>query len=117
VIEMTEEKVLFEGAASFQKNVETIGGKLKLFKDKLVFIPHTFNVQKEAISVDLKSINKLSASWTKFLGVVPIFPNAILIADANKDYRFTVFSRDTWIEKINGVRLGINKSMGSIKGE
>ena len=93
--------VIHQGAANFQKNVETVGGKLVLSSDSLVFTPHAVNVQRPEISVKLAQISKIEMGSTKFLGLLPIFPNAILVhLETGETYRFTVFRRNIWLEKL-----------------
>ncbi len=98
---MATQGSVFEGAASFQNNVETVGGKLRLYKDRLVFEAHILNVQKKPIIIALSSISEISLGWTKFLSIIPLFPNAIIVStDDNALYRFTVFHRREWRHKI-----------------
>ena len=49
------EKVVKEGAANLQKNLETVGGKLYLTNQRLVFEAHKLNVQGGATEVELSS--------------------------------------------------------------
>jgi hypothetical protein len=102
--ELGEEMPIQEGSANFQRNVETVGGKLSLFDEKLVFEPHAVNVQKEGVIIQLASISKVDMGWTKFLGFIPLLPNALIISSGNKCYRFTVFNRKAWVENINSCR-------------
>jgi hypothetical protein len=97
---MTTEKTIHEGRANYQKNIESVGGKLSLFEDRIMFTPHSFNVQKEVISINLKSVTGLEMGWTKLLGLIPLLPNALVISELDKEYRFTVFDRSVWLEKI-----------------
>lgn len=39
------ERIIKEGAANLQKNIETVGDKLYLTNQRLVFEAHTLNVQ------------------------------------------------------------------------
>ena len=101
---MTEEIVnkIYEGAANFQKNVETVGGKLFLFEDKLMFEPHAINVQKTPVVINLSLVSEISLGWTKLLGFIPLLANAIIVStNTGEHYRFTVFGRKEWINKIN----------------
>ena len=96
-----DQNTLFESKANLQKNIETVGGKLLLFKQHLEFRPHSFNVQREPLSIALASILEIESGWTKLFGFIPIFPNAIILFTKNeKQYRFTVSQRNIWISKI-----------------
>ena len=95
---------LFESAANLQKNVETVGGKLQLFSDKLIFQPHKVNIQREPITITLSDITDTYLGWTKLFGIIPLLPNAIVITtNENKLFRFTVFHRNEWLSKINDI--------------
>lgn len=41
----SDESVIKEGAANLQKNIETVGGKLFLTEQRLIFEARKFNVQ------------------------------------------------------------------------
>jgi len=93
--------MIYEGAANLQKNIETVGGKLKLYSDKLVFEPHAINVQREPVSILLSSVLEIHLGWTKLFGFIPILPNSMIVLTTdNKSYRFTVFRRKEWADKI-----------------
>lgn len=94
------EDVVYEGAANLQKKLETVGGRLILFTDRLVFEPHSLNVQKQQISIQLESISKIESGWTKLFGFIPLIPNALIISDGNQHHRVTVFNRKLWIKRI-----------------
>jgi len=94
-------KYIFEGKANLQKNIETVGGMLLLTNMTLEFIPHRLNIQSGSITVPLSSISRTESGWTKIFGLIPIFPNAIIIhTNDQKKYRFTVFKKNKWISKI-----------------
>jgi len=105
MVDVATKAPVYEGAANFQKNVETVGGKLLLYQDALVFEPHILNVQKKSVLIALPSVSKIKLGWTKLLGFIPILPNAIIVyTDENKLYRFTVFHRKEWLRKIEPLR-------------
>ncbi len=105
--DVTAKDPVFEGSANFQNNVETVGGNLRLYKDRLLFETHVLNVQKKSILIKLSSISEIYLGWTKFLGIIPLIPNAIIIStNDNKLYRFTVFHRKEWLLKIKEYQTG-----------
>lgn len=73
------EQIIKNGAANLQKNIETVGGKLYLTNQRLVFESHKFNVQSGETEVELSNIQSLEKCWTKFLGFVPLFPNSLAV--------------------------------------
>lgn len=103
------ERIIKEGAANLQKNIETVGGKLYLTNHRIVFEAHTFNVQDGAIEVDIPNIHSAEPSWTKFLGFLPIFPNSLSVyTKQGKEYRFVLFGRGAWAAAIIATAQGAN---------
>lgn len=103
------ESVLHEGKANLQKGLETVGGKLYLLRNKLVFEPHKLNVQRGGSSIDLSSIHHITLGWTKLFGALPFAPNALKVSvDGGDMYCFTVFDRKVWRDKIIETMAEIN---------
>lgn len=97
---MENESVIKEGKANRQRNVESAGGKLYLTNQRLVFEGHGFNSQGTSISIDFKDCMFVTKGWTKFLGLIPLFPNAIVLSMKDgKSHRFSVFGRKKWVAK------------------
>jgi len=77
--------------------VETVGGKLYLTNQRLIFEAHVINVQRGPLEIELPDIRSTQKCWTKFLGFLPILPNsfAVYTADPAK-YCFMLFGRSSW---------------------
>lgn len=95
-----DERIIKQGKANFQRGLETVGGRLYLTTIRIVFEPHLFNIQSAPEEIDLASVVSVEKGWTKFLGFVPLFPNAIIITTSDRRYVLTVFDRDGWITSI-----------------
>ena len=103
------EKLVKDGAANLQKNIETVGGKLYLTNQRLVFEAHKFNVQSGVTEVELSNIQSSEKCWTKFLGFLPLFPNSLAIyTKQGKEYRFVLFGRGAWSAAIEAHKCGAN---------
>jgi len=103
------EKLVKDGAANLQKNIETVGGKLYLTNQRLVFESHKFNIQSGVTEVDLSNIESLEKCWTKFLGFLPVFPNSLMVyTKQGKEYRFVLFGRGAWLAAIEATKSGAN---------
>ena len=50
------ERIVKEGPANLQKNIETVGGKLRVTDQRLIFEAHKFNYQGGATEVELSDI-------------------------------------------------------------
>src|SRR5512140_3553314 len=86
------ETLVKSGAANLQKGVETVGGKLHLTNQRLIFKPRKFNVQTGNVEVALPDVHSSMLAWTKLAGVLPVFPNALAVYTKNgNEFRFTVF--------------------------
>ena len=102
----TGEQVVKEGAANLQKNIETVGGKLCLTNQRLLFEAHKINVQGGTTEVDLSNVQSSRPCWTKFLGLLPLFPNSLAVCTIQgKEYRFVLFGRHAWAAAIESQRI------------
>jgi hypothetical protein len=105
------EQVIRKGSANLQKNVETVGGKLYLTNERLIFEAHRFNVQRGVTEVELSNIDALSPSWTRQWGLLPIFPNSLAIhTKLGEEYRFVLFGRSAWAAAIESQRKAYGHS-------
>lgn len=115
------ERVIKEGAANLQKNIETVGGRLYLTNQRVIFESHQFNVQDGTAEVDITNIQSAEPSWTKFLGFLPIFPNSLSIyTKQGKEYRFVLFGRGAWaaaISATNQVAVADKKFSSPVSGQ
>lgn len=99
------EQVLREGRANMQRGPETVGGKLALTDQRLLFLSHAMNLQSQDSEVPLDRITGVRKAWTKFLGAFPLAPNSILVTTADVgEYSFVVTGRARWIEAIDQAR-------------
>ncbi|MGO9770624.1 MAG: GRAM domain-containing protein [Roseiarcus sp.] len=96
------EKIVKEGVANLQRNVETVGGRLYLTNQRLVFETHKLNVQSGTKEIALSDVQSLQPCWTKFLGIFPLFPNSLAIFTKDgTEYRFVLAGRRAWAAAIN----------------
>ena len=95
------EKIVKEGAASFQKNVEIVGGKLFLTDQRLIFEAHKFNVQRGTTEIQLSHVRSTKKCWTRFF-LIPMAPNSLAVhTKQGTDYRFVLSGREAWAAAIN----------------
>jgi len=95
------EQVVKEGAANLQKVIESVGGRLCLTNRRLIFEAHRFNVQTGTTEVELSDIQSSRPCWALLLGLVPVWPNALVVlTKQGSKYRFTVWGRHAWIAEI-----------------
>jgi hypothetical protein len=94
-----------DGAANLQRGIETVGGSLYLTDRRLIFESHRFNAQTGATIIRLESISGARKCWTRFLNLIPLFPNSIVVStNEGQEYRLVTFARQAWIDAIAGVR-------------
>jgi len=99
------EQVIKEGAANLQRNIETVGGKLYLTNQRLVFEAHKFNVQRGATELELSTIQLLRPCWTRQWGLFPIFPNSLAVYTKDgEERRFVLVDRSAWARAIEAQR-------------
>lgn len=94
------ETTLRESAASMQRGLETVGGRLFLTDRRLVFSSHAFNIQTGPTDIPLQTIRSATPCWTRFLGLIPLAPNSLSVQTDDSEHRFVVFSRTQWAEAI-----------------
>lgn len=99
------ETITREGAANLQRNIETVGGHLYLTSERLVFEAHRFNLQRGTTVVELGDVLSLVPTWTKFLGVFPVFPNSLSVhTRQGQEHRLVLFGRSVWAHAIGMAR-------------
>ncbi len=90
-----------DGAANMQRGIETVGGRLYLTSQRLVFESHAFNIQTGVTTIALTSITGARKCWTKFLNLVPLVPNSVAVTTSEgNEHRFVVFGRQAWLDAI-----------------
>ena len=99
------ETVIRDGAANLQRGVETVGGRAYLTSQRLIFESHAINVQTGSTIIALESVTGVRKCWTRFLNLIPLFPNSVAVAtNEGKEYRFVMFARQSWVDAIDGQR-------------
>jgi hypothetical protein len=97
----TNEKIVRKGAANLQRGVETVGGKLFLTDQRLVFESHAFNVHSGTTEIPLTNIARIVPCWTKFLNLIPIMPNSLAVQTTDdQEFRLVLFGRSKWKTEI-----------------
>ena len=93
---------LKEGRANLQRGRETVGGRLRLLSDRLVFTPHKLNFQTDPVEVPLAEVRGTRPVWTKFLGVLPLAPNSLAVELADgTEHAFVLSGRQGWKSAID----------------
>jgi hypothetical protein len=97
-----EEVEIRRGVANLQRGAETVGGKLYLTNQRLVFESHAFNIQSGATLIPLSEISKTEPCWTKFLNLIPVAPNSLAVSTSETEFRFVLMGRKAWKAAIDG---------------
>ena len=96
------EVIVRKGAANLQRGIETVGGKLYLTNQRIIFETHIINIQRGTTEIDVVSIKSVEKCWTKFLNLIPLVPNSLAITtNQGTEYRFVLFGRTAWVSAIN----------------
>jgi hypothetical protein len=102
-----------DSAANLQRGIETVGGWLYLTNHRVVFESHAFNIQTGTTIVPLASITGARECWTKFLNLIPLFPNSFAVATKEGSvFRFVTFGRQAWIDAIDGQKVQARRCPG-----
>jgi hypothetical protein len=101
------EQIVKEGNANLQMGLETVGGKIFLTNQRLIFEPHKINTQRSMTEVEINNIQSAIKCWTKFLNFLPLFPNSLEVCTKTKQkFRFVLWDRDAWK---SGIEAKISK--------
>jgi hypothetical protein len=98
------ETVLRDSRANLQRGIESVGGRLHLTNQRLIFESHRINVQRGATEIPLGEVTGVDRAWTKFLGVLPLAPNSIAVSSAAGEHRLVLPKRDEWLAAIEQAR-------------
>jgi hypothetical protein len=108
------ERIVHQSGANLQRGIETVGGHLFLTTRRLIFEAHRFNVQTGRTIIPLRDVEDVWKCWTKFLGLIPIFPNSLAVETARgKTYKFVLFGRDAWIRLIRETQQDLEERAGA----
>ncbi len=89
------------GLANLQRGAETVGGRLYLTSQRLIFEPHAFNIQTHPEELRLSDVCGMEKCWTKFLNKVPVMPNSLAVhARQGHVLRFVLWHRESWMAAI-----------------
>jgi|TARA_B110000438_G_C15382907_1_gene465569 hypothetical protein len=99
-IDKDAKEILHEGDANFFVGIESVGGRLFLTKDTLIFHSNGITLSRvnKLTEIQLNEINRIKKH--NFLGLIT---NGIKVYTNLKTYKFVVSNRKRWIEKINSV--------------
>ena len=99
------ETILFETPANHFKEKEGVEGKLYLTTNRLVFKPHTLNIQNHQLSIKLNDIDAVDRYKTMHI------VNNCLFITTNKNIteKFVVEEAEQWAEKLPGKKQLIEK--------
>ena len=94
-----ETEIIHSGPANYFRGIESVGGKLFLYKDRLHFESHGMAIQAAPHTIYLADIQQVEKKNS--LGIIP---NQILVRLTNgKSDKFVVQKREVWLEKIQAI--------------
>ncbi|MFC4304407.1 GRAM domain-containing protein [Cohnella boryungensis] len=96
----TEQYILQNAAANLFRGIEGVGGRLDVTNERVIFRPHSLNIQTKILEIDLQEIVKVEKRNTMF-----VVPNGMKICvTSGKEYKFVVWGRTKLIEQIRNAR-------------
>ena len=101
---LDSETTIKSGFANMQRGAEAVGGKLYLTSLRLIFESHKLNIQTGTTIIPLQEISETTPCWTKFLNLVPLFPNSLAVVTSGGEERFVLYGRKTWKRAIDDQR-------------
>jgi len=96
----TEHIVKERVPANLFRGIEAVGGRIIITNERIIFNPHSFNIQTEPLVIYISSIEKIEKRST-----LKLIPNGIkIITNTGQEYKFVVYKRSKLIELLNGLR-------------
>lgn len=93
------------GGANLQRGMESVGGKLHLTDQRLVFESHGANIQRGNLELAVHEVVELRPVWTKFLNLIPLAPNSLeVVTRDGAEHRFVLGGRSSWRTAIEQAR-------------
>lgn len=108
-IDAEESEIVYSDHANHFLNLESVGGKLYLLRNQLIFKSHMANWQNHQLIIDLKDIDKID-----YFSTLGIIPNGLKIEVHGKVEKFIVSDRQTWKSLITESR-SIREAAGGIR--
>lgn len=89
--------VLEKVAANLFRGIESVGGRLSITTERLVFEPHAINIQSNILELNVHDIVKVEKRNNLL-----VVPNGMKLTTGDgKEYRFVVWNRSKIMELIN----------------
>ena len=90
-----DEVVIHQGDANLFRKNEVTGGLLYLTNERLIFVPHIFNIDRSRQDIEIEEILRLKEVRTL------IIDNGLVIESKQQvDYRFVLNEREKWVEEL-----------------
>jgi hypothetical protein len=106
---ITNDVLIYSGQANHFLNIESVGGYLFLYSDRLYFKSHSVNIQTHELSVGLNEIRSVGVYNT--LGLVP---NGLAVYLQNgKTEKFVVYKRSVWQKAFGSLGIANAPANGS----
>jgi len=93
---MSEEQILADVGANMFRGIEAVGGRMKITDRRILFEPHSFNLQPQPADIPLDQVAEVRKRNTLF-----VVPNGILVRlKSGVQYKFVVWGRGRLIALI-----------------
>jgi len=91
-----DENIEFDGPANLLRGIEGVGGKIFLTNERMFFLPHGMNIQKQQVIIEYGKIESVAPRKTAGL-----IGNGLRVITISGDkYDFVLYNPKLWIEKI-----------------
>ncbi|QMV44836.1 hypothetical protein FPL14_01515 [Cohnella cholangitidis] len=84
-------------AANLFRGIESVGGRLSITNERLVFEPHAINIQSNILELNVQDIVKVEKRNNLL-----VVPNGMKLTTGDgKEYKFVIWNRSKIIELLN----------------
>jgi hypothetical protein len=90
------EQLLADVAANMFRGVESVGGRMRITDKRILFEPHSLNLQKQPAEIPLEQVTEVGKSNT--MGFIP---NGLFVhLQSGLEYKFVCWQRERLISLI-----------------
>ena len=87
----------FNVAANLFRGLESVGGKMKITDQEIIFTPHKINTQRKSVLINIADIKEVGKCNTFY-----IVPNGLaIVVKSGEEYKFVVNNRQKIITHLN----------------
>ncbi|MGN7763380.1 GRAM domain-containing protein [Paenibacillus sp. 22594] len=103
-LKSTEYFIMEHVPANLFRGIEAVGGRLYITNERVIFKPHSFNIQSKPLEISIQEIVNIEKRNTLL-----VVPNGMRISIKNgQEHKFVIWNRAKLIELIKDTKIKMN---------